>query len=391
MLKFPRFWDAGILGVLSALTKNPAIAGAVRTITLSFPAFRNTESQPPKPREVQRPADKTDKKSPSFRAYVSNHNARESYRPSETMQATHWLRWQGLCGNILTKCTSLQSIQITFTSNFTAQHYRNARTGRRYETLFGAPDLENEAILSGLRASTNLRELHFTDPSPLEAYGPGLQSWSKLRSATIILSSQFSEISKLPETAFCPPKALEQLRLHDHQSSQPWPLKSDMAQCTDLKVLDLGVSSVKEADTRMAIGYLISSYQGTLTELTLTFLNRSDSEPSFEALFADQPTRLRFPYLQTLRLKNATTLYTLFAAFDASELIEMELGKLNYLAKDETAAKDAEFWRAKLSVTSLGRLKVLRVKRLRTSTKDSLPAACEAMGIELRITGSEII
>ncbi|KAG8872325.1 hypothetical protein FRB97_007767 [Tulasnella sp. 331] len=385
-------------GILEALTKNTGLAGAVRRITMSFPAFRDTESQPRKARQVVQPANTVDNKSPAMRAWVRSRNARLLYRPSETMQATHWLRWHGLCSSILIKCTSIQSIHLTFTSNYRNQNPNPNqipfRSGRNYETLFAPPDLRNDAILNGLRVSTNLRSLHFVDPSPLEAYGPGLQSWSKLKVASIVLSSGFSEIKRLPETTFYPPTALEHLQLHDHQSTSPWPLESDMARCTNLKVLDLGVITLEHAETKMAIGFLVASYQNTLTSLTLVDLSaeeidtsRSGITLSFEAVFVDQPSRLKFPCLEKLILRDSAVCHKVFASFDAHELEEVEVGMIDYPAHDESRVTEVNYWRSRLSVPSLGRVRVLKVRRVRTATKDSLPSACEALGITIEVIG----
>ncbi|KAG8979657.1 hypothetical protein FRB94_011378 [Tulasnella sp. JGI-2019a] len=374
-------------GIQDALMRSPGVAGAVRRITMSFPIFRDTESQPRKPREILQPADTPDNTVAGW-AWNKNLHARANYHPSETMQATHWLRWHGLCSAILIKCTSLRSVKITFTSNYAAQS--NARNGRNYKSLFGAPDLRNDAILNGLHASTNLRELHFIDPTPLEAYGPGLALWAKLKTASVILSPGFSEIGRLPETTFCPPKALEYLQLHDHQSTKPWPLESDMARCTDLKALDLGVMGLDHAETKMAIGFLVASYQNTLTTLTLTDLSgvgRSQRMGllSFEVIFTDQPARLKFPCLERLILRDASVCHSLFAAFEAHELTEVEVGVIDYLPLDETRVAEVDYWRNRLSVPSLGRVKVLKVRRLRGSTKQSLPSACKALGITIEV------
>ena len=364
-------------------------------MSLSFPTFRDTESDPRRPRPCRIHPD-LETTHPQHRHITLKvqilENRRYAYSPSKTQQRSHWQKWQGLCAEILNQCSSLQDVGITFTSDFTAQ--LSPRNARDYRTLFGRPDLNIGGILNGLRACKNLRRLHFIDPSPLEEYGPSLQSWTRLQSASIALSSAFTEIAKLPETAFCPPRDLEELSIHDQSDgTYPWPLESDITRCIDLKVLDLGIASLKQPNTVIAIGFLVHSYQNTLTELCLRRFQASFHHPTtegavtcftdiFESFSSKEPfQRLSFPQLQTLRIMSHEPV-DLFASFEARQLTQVHLGSLRGnppITDDEddssTAAK--EYWKRKLSVPSLGKVKTLTLSGVGHEKEDIMAASAE--------------
>ncbi|KIO25762.1 hypothetical protein M407DRAFT_24919, partial [Tulasnella calospora MUT 4182] len=249
-------------GIRKAFADNRHLAEAVLKITMSFPTFRDTESEPRRPIKLQVP-DGLPQEDPTTQALVRQlaiyEPTRLRYRPSDTQQRVHWQRWQALCSEILHRCTSLQEIDIVFTLDYSTQNH--SYPYRDYRSLWGKPDLGIQGIMNALLSCKNLRRLDFVDPSPLEEYGPGLQGWEKLKAASITLSSNFTEISKLPTTAFCPPRDLESLRILDQSSGEyHWPLESDIARCKDLKVLHLGLVSMKHRETTLAVGFLLFSY-----------------------------------------------------------------------------------------------------------------------------------
>jgi len=218
----------------------------------------------------------------------------------------------------------------------------------------------------------------------------------------ITLSTHFTEISKLPETVFYPPRDLEVLRIHDHsEGTHHWPLESDIARCTDLKVLDLGISALEQPNTIAAVGFLIFSYQATLTDLTLGRLWSRfrhgppgvDGVHSFSPIFqgyADRPPydKLSFPNLITLRLISTETV-TVFAAFDAPQLMAVEVGAFS--GDGPTTAPEGDegweaWWQSKLSVPTLGRLKTLKMRR-GGEHEQFISRACHTLGIEFSVDG----
>lgn len=319
------------------------------------------------------------------------------YRPSSTQQRTHWQRWQGFCSEILQQFTSLQDVKIIFTSDWHAQ--TATRSAHNYSSLFGGPNLANEAILHGLRACSNLRQLYLVDPSPLDEFGPSLRTWSRLHSVRIKLSNGFTETSKLPDTAFCPPRDLEELHIHDHSDgTHAWPLQSDIANCVDLKVLDLGVTSLRQPNTVMAFGFLIHAYQSTLTELSLhRFASRIGSEQTTFTSFADifasfamKPPyqRLSFPQLERLRIK-AHEPVEIFSYFDARCLSRIEVdvltGRPPQHLIDEGEEQPKKYWKRQLSVPALGEVKLLAIGGLGMRDIGSFRDVCQEIGIELQL------
>ncbi|KAG9050558.1 hypothetical protein FS837_004415 [Tulasnella sp. UAMH 9824] len=395
-----------LLGLRKAFGDNRHLAEAVLKITMSFPTFRDTESDPRRPLKVQVP-DGLPPEDPATVALTRQVAVAEAkrlrYRPSDTQQRVHWQRWQALCSEILHRCTGLQEIDIVFTLDYTTQNL--ARNSRDYRSLWGKPDLGNQGIMNGLLACKNLRRLDFVDPSPLEEYGPGLQGWEKLKSASITLSSNFTEISKLPTTAFCPPRDLESLRILDHSAGMyHWPLESDIARCKDLKVLHLGLVSMQQRETTLAVGFLLFSYQSSLIELTLSRMPSIHSRrqehafaPIFESFSNVAPWQpLVFPRLQKLDLDSAEPI-SIFTSFSAHELRDL---RVHLLTRDHspsalaaasfgaTAANSdvkTEYWKAKLSVPSLGRLKSLRLSVVDPFEQPAIAAACEALGVSFEV------
>ncbi|KAG9016623.1 hypothetical protein FRB90_002784 [Tulasnella sp. 427] len=388
------------IGIRKAFVDNRQVAEAVLKITMSFPTFRDTESDPRRPLKLQvpdgLPKDDPETQNLSRQAAISE-GKRLRYRPSDTQQRSHWQRWQALCSEILHRCSSLQDIEIIFTSDYSTQNL--ARNARDYRSLFGKPDLGNQGIMKALLACKNLRGLNFVDPSPLEEYGPGLQGWERLKSASITLSSNFTEIAKLSTTAFCPPRDLECLKILDRSSgNHHWPLESDIARCKDLKVLHLGIASLRHRETSLAIGFLLYSYQSSLVELTLSrFPSTIDHNQGqtfvsiFESFSNVQPWQpLVFPHLRKLDL-DSTEPISIFSTFAAHELKDVRVhlltstpAQFQHETGDRLGAR-TEYWKAKLSVPSLGRLKFLRLRIVNPSEQPAIAAACQTLGVSFEV------
>ncbi|KAG8903888.1 hypothetical protein FRB99_002624 [Tulasnella sp. 403] len=376
-------------GILDTITSHRHLGLAVLRISMSFPRFRETEGGLKKqlPHMIVPGYEDDAEKLQSAQSQCQRIEVeRNRYMPSITMQAAHWRRWQTSCASILRLCPSIRTATISFTSSF-ASAYRN-----NYRSLFAPPDLRIESILEGLRVSTNLRQLHLEDPSPLEEYGPSLKCWARLKSVFIHLSSRFPQISQLPETAFCPPADLEEFQLHDYSDGvHHWPLKSAITECTDLKVLDLGVAELAHANTAFAIGYLVTEYQSTLTHLTLRRLNNElprGAVVSFGHIFESSPSRpprfrrLEFPHLRVLRI-DATEDVSFLGSFDAHELAEVKVRQFIWSFPMDAISPEAsrirkEWIKSKLSVPALGRLRSLTVTMERAGV---VKEVCEEMGI----------
>lgn len=278
-------------------------------------------------------------------------------------------------------CSSLSEVNIAFTSSNVYRGYISARTD--YRSFFAPPDLTNERILTGLLCSPNLRKLHLKDPTPLEQYGPAIASWSRLKDMSITLTRTFDE---LKDTAFIPPKSLVSFRFHDSSSgSIPWPLASDLARCTNLQVLDLGVTTLTNEQTARAIGFLCAAYQHSLRELTLKIIvGRGESNhPSFQNILESHPP-LHFQRLERLRLLGAGYDTSVFSSFKTETLTYLEVGWL-YLEPFTGTREDK--WSKGLGYSSLRLLKQLVIDEddpdhLR---KEALHAVCERLGIQLEI------
>ncbi|KIJ23852.1 hypothetical protein M422DRAFT_39428, partial [Sphaerobolus stellatus SS14] len=184
----------------------------------------------------------------------------------------------------------------------------------------------NENIINSLLQSNNLRTLYLIDPVPLGRYGPSLASWDRLQHLSIVLTRSYPE---LKDTAFIPPKSLISFTFHDKsQGDVPWPLASDLASCTNLQHLDLAITRLHPT-TAGAIGFLVSSYQKSLTELTLQVLPGAVEEENMgfqSVLQSAQP--LHFPKLERLRLPGSSCDTSFFQCFSADELKYFEVGWL---------------------------------------------------------------
>ncbi|KAG8962278.1 hypothetical protein FRC03_004390 [Tulasnella sp. 419] len=377
---------ASLEGILKCIMMDRHLARCVSKISMSFPVFRDTASNPSRPRKPRRLTREEAADSNSDLAMNYNIRSRdyEYYRPSETMQGQQWAKWHGLCANILSQCTSLSCVSIIFTSNFTAQ-YRNRRMGGDYRRLFAPPNLDNKAILSGLQASTNLRSLHLTDPTPLADYGPSLKSWRRLKECSITVTPFFTEIKELSDTAFCPPRHLESFRFLDNADlDHEWPLASELTMCTDLKKLELGLEKELQPgkQTYMAIGFLIQSYQHTLATLVLRSGRHSSSFITLFENLAESDQKLHFPHLSTLLLPTSgCTLSTLVRLFTVEQLETLGLSELLDDVYSVDSHEAEHYWKTILNKPMLSRLRSFKTKVNRLPP--SFEQACQSMGIEI--------
>lgn len=371
-------------GIVRILQNERSLALAVSRISFCFGEFRCTASTPRRPRPLIPPGELDITLSTAHEHFLlSNQMTRhqdafDDYQPSGTAHGAHWTRWQADVGQILAMCTSLTEVRIH------SKHHSTGFYPRRYHARFPPPDLTNEGILNGLLHSSNLRSLHLVDPVPLEKYGPALASWERLKQLTIILTRKFEE---LPETAFIPPKSLVSFRFHDRSRSDiPWPLASDLARCTDLQVLDLGVTTLAAESTRTAVGFLCMAYQHSLRELTLHQIGGMDS-PSFQDIL-ESVSPLHFKRLQRLRLPGASYDTSVFSYFTADKLEYIEVG---WLMLEPTTGSREEKWSRALSHSSLRMLKelVINMDDPDEFRKQALNTVCERLGVTLVYNVSE--
>lgn len=303
-----------------------------------------------------------------------------AYEPSTTAQGKHWDRWQVLVSNVLTMCTSLSEVKIIFTNHYYRNYHRftySAIHNRR--PWFPPPDLTNENIIHGLLFSKNLRTLVLTDPVPLNRYGPALVSWNRLRHLTITVTRSFPDFA---HTAFVPPRSLMTFRFYDKSpGSVPWPLASDLAGCTNLQVLDLGVNALTPSAVT-AIGFLCASYQNTLRKLSLQLFSHDRlGEGSFQHVL-QSVSPLVFPELESLRLPGSSCDTTFFACFKATNLEYVEVGWL--MLEPGTGTRE-EKWSRGLRYSSLSNLKelMINVEDADNLRKRALVTVCEQMKITL--------
>ncbi|KIJ39092.1 hypothetical protein M422DRAFT_258247 [Sphaerobolus stellatus SS14] len=134
------------------------------------------------------------------------------------------------------------------------------------------------------------------------------------------------------------------------------PLASDLASCTNLQHLDLAVTRLHPTMAK-AIGFLVSSYQNALTELTLQVLPGAVEEENMgfqNVLQAAQP--LHFPKLERFRLPGSSCDTSFFLCFSADELKYFEVG---WLMVDPGSGMREEKWKRGLSRSCLRKLRLL--------------------------------
>lgn len=377
--------EQSLHGIVNTCTKNRQLAQAITQLKLSFWEFRCSASSPRRPRLPKQDVERIEEEGAPTPPVASqaDHDKLRSYRPSVTMQSTHWLRWHGLSKSLLAFASSLSAISINFTGD-----YKTAER-RSYHALFPEPDLRVESILNGLLACSNIRHLDLVDPSPLSEFGEALASWTRLKELSITLTPTFPQIAtELSDMSFLPPPGLESFRFHDYSNGKtPWPLSADLARCTNLTNLDLGVTTFANDVTVMAVSFLLQSYQHTLVSLRLEILqNDANShlpKKDFSTIFSTFETPIQFSVLENLALPGSNCASDMFSLFSANRLQTVMVRAL-----DHRQFLTPEHWKVVLAKPIFAHLKKLTISKMAAEAQNTLQAACDDFGVALEVTST---
>jgi len=310
----------------------------------------------------------------AIRAYLAFNN----YSPSMTKQSTQWITWSGYVGTILATCKGVSEVKINAKSDYSLRTAR--RNARHYQTLFDAPDLSINSVLSGLRVCQNLRKLHFVDPSPLLDLGPALHGWRFLRDLHIELSREFPENSDFENTAFVPPQSLESFTLLVGPPLTRWPNASDLLKCKGLRYLHLSKPNLAVLETAAALKFLLEAYRHTLESIILDI--HDNSHPA-DITYIFNNGGIEFPHLERLHIEFGTSSMSLLERMNTPALRELSLDKIEVDRKAIDRCSDQSFWEIFLGRRSLRNLRELNILHL-DHGREVLERVAIARGINIR-------